>query len=76
MSLACRRCAEPGLVGEQVPKVGGWLGQEAAPGTDEMEVFPPDGPDAPVAQFQDPCAGDGGDDRRMGGDNGLGTGLG
>jgi hypothetical protein len=61
------------LAGEQVAEVGGWLGQEAAPGTGQVQVFPPGGADAPVAGFQDARAGDGGGDRRMGGGNGLGT---
>jgi hypothetical protein len=56
--------APPGVVsvGEQVAEVGVWLGQETAPGADEVEFFPPGGADAPVTQFQDAGAGGGGDD--------------
>jgi hypothetical protein len=61
---------------EQVAEVGARIGQEPPPGLNEVEVLPPGWTDAPVAQFQDARAGDGGDERRMGGDYGLGTVLG
>jgi len=38
-----------GVVIEQVAEVGAGLGEEAAPGADEVEFFPLGGADAPVA---------------------------
>src|SRR5947199_9069945 len=64
------------LVGEQVAEVGARFGQEPPPGTNKVQFLPPGRADTPVAQFQNARAGDSGDDRRMGGNNGLGTGLG
>ena len=55
-------CPRARSVREQVAEIGGWLGQEAAPGADEMEFLPPGGAHAPVAQFHDARAGDGGND--------------
>ena len=55
-------CTRQRSVREEMPKVGVGVGEEAPPGTDEVQLLPLGGADSPVTEFQDGRAGDGGDD--------------
>src|SRR5262249_53093978 len=73
---AAQRGPAAGSVGEQVAEVGGWVGQEAAPGADDVQFLPLGRAHAPVTELQDGRAGECSNDGRMGGDDRLGACLG